>query len=70
MANTGNPNTGTSQFFINLMYNEHLDTGHTVFGKVIEGMDVVDTIGKVETDPNNNDRPLLDVEIMKAELVK
>jgi len=69
MANTGNPNTGTSQFFINLMYNEHLDTGHTVFGKVIEGMDVVDKIGKVETDPNNNNRPLLDVEIIKAEFI-
>jgi len=70
MANTGNPNTGTSQFFINLVYNEHLDTGHTVFGKVIEGMNIVDAIAKVETDPNNNNRPLIDVEIIKAELAK
>jgi len=55
MANKG-PNTGSSQFFINLVDNNHLDTEHPVFGKVIEGMDVVDSIGKVETD--ENDRPL------------
>jgi len=68
MANTGNLNTGTSQFFINLVYNEHLDTGHTVFGKVIEGMDIVDAIAKVETDSTY--KPLQDVKIIKAELVK
>ena len=71
MAKTSEPNSATSQFYINLENNsEELDSNYSVFGKVIEGMDVVDTIGKVETDPNNNDRPLLDVEIMKAELVK
>ena len=70
MAKTSEPNSATSQFYINLENNsEELDSNYSVFGKVIEGMDVVDRIGKVETDPNNN-RPLLDVEIIKAELVK
>jgi len=67
MANAG-PNTGSSQFFINLVDNNDLDTKHPVFGKVIEGMDVVDRIGKVETDAS--DRPLQDVKITKAELVE
>ena len=48
MANAG-PNTGGSQFFINLVNNNYLDTKHPVFGKVVEGMDVVDTIAKVQT---------------------
>jgi len=66
MANAG-PNTGSSQFFINLVDNNYLDSQHPVFGQVIEGMDVVDNIGKVETD--ENDRPLQDVIIIKAELI-
>jgi peptidylprolyl isomerase len=66
MANSG-PNTGSSQFFINIVNNNYLDSKHPVFGKVIEGMDVVDNIAKVGTD--ENDRPLQDVRIMKAELV-
>jgi peptidylprolyl isomerase len=63
MANAG-PNTGGSQFFINLVDNPHLNTAHPVFGKVVEGMDVVDRIGKVKTD--SNDRPVQDVKILKA----
>ena len=67
MANAG-PNTGSSQFFINLVNNNYLDSKHPVFGKVIGGMDVVEAIGKVSTD--SNDRPLQDVRVIKAELVK
>ena len=59
MANSG-PNSGGSQFFINLVNNVNLDydkqpltSKHPVFGKVIDGMDVVDAIGKVETGPRD-----------------
>jgi peptidylprolyl isomerase len=61
------PDSGSSQFFINLVDNNYLDAKHPVFGKVIQGMDVVDAIAEVETD--ENDRPLEDVIIIKAELV-
>lgn len=63
MANAG-PNTGGSQFFINLVNNNYLDRMHPVFGKVVEGMDVVDKIGNVRTDAE--DRPLEDVVIVSA----
>src|SRR5512137_931607 len=66
MANAG-PNTGGSQFFINLVNNNFLDTKHPVFGKVVEGMDVVDKIAKVKTDAN--DRPLQNVTIVRAVMV-
>ena len=66
MANAG-PNTGGSQFFINLADNNFLDGKHPVFGKVVEGMGVVDAIAKVETDAN--DRPVQEVRIIKASVV-
>jgi peptidylprolyl isomerase len=66
MANAG-PNTGGSQFFISLVDTPHLNAAHPVFGKVVEGMDVVDRIGKVKTD--RNDKPVQPVKILKATVV-
>ena len=60
MANSG-PNTNGSQFFINVADNNSLDTKHTVFGKVIEGMDVIQAIENVATE--GPDRPVEDVVI-------
>ncbi len=48
----------------------HLDKGYTVFGEVLEGLDVVDKIQNVPTNKENNDRPLEDVIIKKATIVK
>jgi len=66
MANAG-PNTGGSQFFINMVDNNYLDKMHPVFGEVVDGMDVMDSIGKVET--NSMDKPLEDVVIIKAQVI-
>jgi peptidylprolyl isomerase len=71
MANTGAPKTGGSQFFINLIDNTGLDfdkppaqSRHPVFGRVVEGMDVVDEIAQVATD--ERDRPIEAVVIEKV----
>ena len=63
MANTGRPHTGGSQFFITLAATPWLDGHHTVFGKVVKGMEVVREIGHVKTGPQ--DRPVHDVVINK-----
>lgn len=63
MANTGRPHTGGSQFFITLAATPWLDGQHTVFGKVIKGIEVVREIGHVKTGPQ--DRPVHDVVINK-----
>ena len=74
MANSG-PQSGGSQFFINLVDNTYLDwdkppasAKHPVFGKVIEGMDVVEAMGVVATGPG--DRPVEEIKIVTAEMVE
>jgi cyclophilin family peptidyl-prolyl cis-trans isomerase len=70
MANTGRPNSGSSQFFINTVHNDFLDwfspgdSKHPVFGKVTSGMDVVKKIEKTPTD--GDDRPRTAVKMIKV----
>ncbi len=67
MANAG-PNTGSCQFFINLVTNNHLNNKHTVFGMVATNFTVVQNIGKVPTD--GNDKPLSPVKIDSIRITK
>jgi peptidyl-prolyl cis-trans isomerase B (cyclophilin B) len=77
MARTGDPHSATAQFFINVSDNGFLDHpgqdgwGYCVFGKVTEGMDVVDKIKGVRTGSRHGhqDVPVEDVVIEKAEIV-
>ena len=73
MARTNNPDSATSQFFINLVNNNNLDysannPGYTVFGKVTDGMEVVDAIAKVKTTTRSgmSDVPAEPVKIQAA----
>lgn len=63
MANSG-PNTNGSQFFITQVATPWLDGKHTVFGEVVHGLDVIDTIAKVEKGPQ--DKPVTDVVLEKV----
>lgn len=67
MANTGQPKTGGSQYFITLGKPTNLDGKHSIFGKIIVGLEVVKAIGGVATDAG--DRPLDDVVIDKITIV-
>lgn len=74
MANTGRPNSGGSQFFINLVDNTFLDwdkppasSKHPAFGVVVEGMDVVDAIGKTQV--GAGDKPVKEIKIIEAKVL-
>ena len=73
MANTGQPNSGGSQIFINTKHNSFLDyfdsstpSKHPVFGRIVEGMDIVTTIEKVQTGPG--DKPVEPVVVTTIEI--
>lgn len=70
MANTGQPNSGSCQFFINTVHNPYLDwftpgqSKHPVFGKIVDGMDVIQKIESTQTDPR--DRPVTPVKMIRV----
>ncbi|HEX9618987.1 MAG TPA: peptidylprolyl isomerase [Polyangiaceae bacterium] len=72
MANTGRPNSGSCQFFINTAHNSYLDwftpgpSKHPVFGKVVSGLDVIKQIEKAPTD--GRDRPVAPIQMVKIKV--
>ena len=74
MANTGQPNSGSCQFFINTKHNDFLDwfspgqSKHPVFGRGIEGMDVLKSIETAPTDPR--DRPVEPIQMVKVTVLE
>lgn len=68
MARTSVMNSASSQFFIMLKDNTSLDGQYASFGRVIAGMDVVDEIGSVVT--NSNDQPIKDIKIVSMEFIR
>jgi len=72
MANTGRPNSGSCQFFVNTVHNAYLDwfspgaSKHPVFGRVVQGMDVVHKIENAPT--NDQDRPRTPVQMIRIEV--
>ena len=71
MANTGQPDSGGSQFFINTVHNSFLDffdkstpSQHPVFGRIIEGMDVINNINRTKT--AKGDRPVVPVQMISV----
>lgn len=66
MANAG-PDTNGSQFFLTLASTQWLDGKHTIFGRVFEGMAVLNRIGMVET--NSQDRPVDDIKIVRTNVI-
>lgn len=73
MANTGRPNTGSSQFFLNTVHNQYLDffspgpSKHPVFGKIIDGLDTLKKIENAPTGPG--DRPNPPIKMNKVTVV-
>jgi len=68
MANTGQPKSNGSQFFITHVPYPSLDGSYTVFGETLKGLDVIDSIANVKTDPS--DKPLEDVVMNKVEIIR
>jgi peptidyl-prolyl cis-trans isomerase A (cyclophilin A) len=68
MANRG-PNTNGGQFFITLGAPKHLDDRHSVFGEIVEGMDVLRAIGKVPTDAKDMPKQAVVMKSVRIERV-
>jgi cyclophilin family peptidyl-prolyl cis-trans isomerase len=70
IANEGNPNTGSSQFFVTLEGGtfDHLEGNYTIIGKVVDGFDVVEKIGNAKVDSNY--KPKKDVLIKGVDILK